>query len=273
MLAGADPRGRAARPCLLEWLEWSKDRTMGLNHQLASLSCALAEAYYLNRTLLLPDRLCIDAKHDSRWGQRHEPDPHCTANGVRGFSVPISDILDLHLLSQFVSVLPTRLPRVQDAVAADGVPAVRLDRKWTSARAAAAHPCGAKHARLLQRRVSGFWFRPCGYGITDGQALLRRVHRAVRARGAHDAGQVATHLLRSGSWSKAPCARRPVALRGAGPLLRSTQSVASAARKLAAASIGAGDAFSCGGPFARAGAASSTPQPSRARCRGLRLQP
>ena len=52
--------------CYLEWDPWGEDRVMGLNHQMSSLSCALGEAHYLNRTLLFPDRLCIEARHE-RW--------------------------------------------------------------------------------------------------------------------------------------------------------------------------------------------------------------
>ena len=190
--------GRTA-PCYLEWVDWSKDLNMGLNHQLASLSCALAEAHHLNRTLLFPNRLCVDIKHESRWGQQRAPEPQCRGNGVAAFSVPISEILDLRLLSKFVGILPTQLPRrPSDGGGEASVPTVRVDRKWKSSQVAATHPCGARDAVLVQRRVSGFWFRPCAYGITDGTTLLRRIHRAVRARGARDSGPLASHLLRSG---------------------------------------------------------------------------
>ena len=163
---------------------------MGLNHQLASLSCALAEAHHLNRTLLFPDRLCVDIKHESRWGQQHAPEPQCNGNGVAAFSVPASEILDLRLLSQFVGILPTQLPRrPSDHGGELSVPTVRVDRKWKSSQVAAAHPCGARDAVLVQRRLSGFWFRPCAYGV----------HRAVRARSVpRDSGPLVTHLLRSG---------------------------------------------------------------------------
>ena len=65
--------------CFLEWHDWRLDRVMGLNHQLAALSCALAEAHFLNRTLLFPDRMCIDVRHERRWssGTPHTLDERC----------------------------------------------------------------------------------------------------------------------------------------------------------------------------------------------------
>ena len=201
--------------CYLEWVDWSRDLNMGLNHQLASLSCALAEAFYLNRTLLFPERLCVDIKHESRWGQQRAPEPQCEGNGVAAFSVPTSEILDLRLLSQFVGILPTKLPRRPSERSGEpGVPTVRVDRKWRSSQVAAAHPCGTRDAVLVQRRLSGFWFRPCAYGITDGASLQRRVHRAVHARGAaRDSGPLVTHLLRSGLFYSAAIKAAARALR------------------------------------------------------------
>ena len=64
-----DPGGR----CFLEWTPYLKDRTMGLNHQAASLSCALGEAFFLNRTLLLPDSICLFALHTERWRGAGQP--------------------------------------------------------------------------------------------------------------------------------------------------------------------------------------------------------
>ena len=62
------PAGRST--CgYLEWFPYRGDMTMGLNHQMASLSCALGEAFYLQRTLLLPRRICLFALHEQRWKQ------------------------------------------------------------------------------------------------------------------------------------------------------------------------------------------------------------
>jgi hypothetical protein len=129
--------------CLLEWHPYEKDRTMGLNHQLASLSCILGEAFFLNRTAVLPDRMCLFGLHTERWpGARRQPTPSadrllaCTVFGMlsclrlepvcaatsradgshracapsagdEGTSehcVPLGHIFDLPLLSQLVPV-------------------------------------------------------------------------------------------------------------------------------------------------------------------------
>lgn len=63
-LASAVPGGHGT--CgYLEWFPHRGDMHMGLNHQMASLS--LGEAYYLQRTLLLPRRICLFALHEERW--------------------------------------------------------------------------------------------------------------------------------------------------------------------------------------------------------------
>ena len=52
----------------LEWTPWTRDMRNGLSHQLSSLSCALGEAYYTGRTLLLPrSGLCSSKGHVARW--------------------------------------------------------------------------------------------------------------------------------------------------------------------------------------------------------------
>ena len=46
----------------------------GLSHQLSSLSCALGEAYYTGRTLLLPrSGLCSSKGHVARWAAGELP--------------------------------------------------------------------------------------------------------------------------------------------------------------------------------------------------------
>ena len=123
------PRGSShaeasqANRCWLEWEPWGEDRVMGLNHQMSSLSCALAEAVFLNRTLLLPERMCIDLKHQQRVGRSHViPDTRCAhhpmetgwskvGRGVSAMSVPIEDLLDLTTISQLASISLLKLPR------------------------------------------------------------------------------------------------------------------------------------------------------------------
>jgi hypothetical protein len=76
--------------CLLEWHPYEKDRTMGLNHQLASLSCILGEAFFLNRTAVLPDKMCLFGLHTERWpgGARRPSRRPPTAPACRGSRPP-----------------------------------------------------------------------------------------------------------------------------------------------------------------------------------------
>ena len=66
---------------------------MGLNHQMASLSCALGEAFVLGRTLLLPAQICLFALHTERWSGAGGPGERC---------VPLTDLFDIERLSRLV---------------------------------------------------------------------------------------------------------------------------------------------------------------------------
>jgi len=85
----------SAGQCLLEWHPYTYDRTMGLNHQLASLSCFLSEAYYLGRTAVLNDRMCLFKLHTERWPGNAAAGDDC---------MPLGDIFDIGLLSSIVPV-------------------------------------------------------------------------------------------------------------------------------------------------------------------------
>ena len=97
--------------CLLEFHPWLSDRVMGLNHQLAALSCAIAEAVALNRTLVFPEALCISVKHELRWHAKgRQPSPGCVGEkGVTGFSVPTSTLIDLDGIRRLVPIELRRL--------------------------------------------------------------------------------------------------------------------------------------------------------------------
>ena len=73
--------------CDLRWVPYKADARMGLNHQMASLSCAMNEASYLRRTLLLPSMICMDRGHDSG-----------------GSCVPFESLFDVELLNSVVAV-------------------------------------------------------------------------------------------------------------------------------------------------------------------------
>ena len=88
-------RKKARGQCFLEWTPYIKDRTMGLNHQMASLSCALGEAFHTGRTLLLPARICLFALHTQRWSGGASAGEVC---------VPTTEIFDIERLSNLVPV-------------------------------------------------------------------------------------------------------------------------------------------------------------------------
>lgn len=233
--AHAKPRQSMAQStCLLEWWPWSHDRVMGLNHQMAALSCALSEAFFLNRTLLFPSHLCLNSMHELRWraGAAGDSAPgaangnmsarcqHRDARGVtaRGFAVPVSSVLDVHALRGLVPIELVRLdersarseargdatkpPRrhaLETSVPAASSIVVDVDRSWTSERIGAQLPCA--RAAHVRRRVSGFWFRPCSYGIANCNALASALDAAVGARGAlrrRKGSALVPHMLRSG---------------------------------------------------------------------------
>ena len=89
--ADASASASSATTCgVFRWVPYSRDERMGLNHQMSSLSCAMNEAAYLDRTLLLPPTMCIDGGHNKKRG------------GSR--CVPLESLFDLQLLHSFVPV-------------------------------------------------------------------------------------------------------------------------------------------------------------------------
>jgi len=205
--------------CQLEWHPWLKDRVMGLNHQLAALSCAIAEAFFLNRTLLFPAALCLDARHEARWQTAgRKTSVSCGVEGASGYSVPTSSLLDLDAIGRLVRLKVVRLDlkHSTDAPGLSTVRAVEIDRTWRSERVAHELPC--HRAPLVRRRISGFWFRPCAYGIVHCGALVSALDAAVGARGMVRAMQhsaLVPHMLRSGLFYAAPIRSAAAAVRHA----------------------------------------------------------
>ena len=167
LLTVAAARGSSNGTCFLEWTPYERDRTMGLNHQMASLSCALGEAYYLERTLLLPSSICLFSLHTERW-------PGPAGKGER--CVPIGELFDIELLSRLVSVRlkPYQHLRQQRQRAPSGELPMheRLPKKqvalvsgWKSLRVRQTHPCGK--TTLVRRRMPNFWFQGCTSRTTD----------------------------------------------------------------------------------------------------------
>jgi hypothetical protein len=158
--------------CYLEWQPYSKDRTMGLNHQMASLSCSIAEAFYLSRTLVLSDRICLFGLHTQRWH------PGESVPGER--CVPIDDIFDTQLLSGLVPILLRKESNRTGAWARRHFPetgqVARVPAKgWDSSRVRKTYPCGGP-AKLVRRHVDSFWFSQCTRHTTDTTSIANAVN-------------------------------------------------------------------------------------------------
>ena len=162
---------------------------MGLNHQAASLSCALGEAHFLNRTLLLPDAICLSGLHTERWRAAGQP-----AGEV---CVPLGELWDVGLLSQLVPLMlvPHNLTHaMRGAARRPGGAASRVARvgpSWPSARVRASYPC--EQAAPAQPR----------FVLVRRQVDVRRAApRTVRARpSARLAPRAAPHPRRRASGS------------------------------------------------------------------------
>lgn len=177
---------------------------MGLNHQAASLSCALGEAFFLNRTLLLPDSICLFALHTERWRGAGQP------SGER--CVPLGEVWDVPLLSRLVPVklVPYNLSAAAAATtatrggrtaAAAAGSVVSVGKGWTSERVRSEHPCHPaspteRRALLVRRQVESFWFQQCTRRISDHRSLAQRVNELLGAPAS--APRPMNILLRSG---------------------------------------------------------------------------
>lgn len=188
------PPGAGA--CFLEWQPYTKDRTMGLNHQMASLSCAIAEAFYLGRTLVLNDRICLFGLHQSRWpGGNGE----LGAEGER--CVPMRDIFDVELLSRLVPIHLRRAGNfsgsgwARRSFPGEGAIAHVPAKGWPSSKVRGAYPC-AGPAKLVRRHVDSFWFSQCTRRNTDSAEVSAALNTLVGA--AESAPKPLNILLRSG---------------------------------------------------------------------------
>ena len=153
----------AAPACgVFRWVPYSRDERMGLNHQMASLSCALNEAASLGRTLLLPPTMCIDGGHNKKGG------------GAR--CVPLDSLFDLQLLNSFVPVSLANASRQRGAAAAAEFTTV--GPSCDSHCAATKYKC-EQHPRLQRRVPHGFWFQQCLQHRVDTQALRRRAEQRL----------------------------------------------------------------------------------------------
>ena len=128
---------------------------MGLNHQMASLSCALGEAFLTKRTLLLPPEICLFALHTERWSAGSGPGETC---------VPISELFDMEGLSRLVPVQvanrSSSTARMSRLVLGRGPGVAQVSgSQWPSARILKEYPCDG--GVTLVRR-GGYISRPFG---------------------------------------------------------------------------------------------------------------
>ena len=205
-MASAQPSGA----CYLQWFPWAADQEMGFDHQCAALSCAIAEAYYMQRTLVLPDVICIVSRHSGAGGEvplgssdssvptdaassdastRYKPCPR--RPGSR--EMPIEELFDLDTLNMLNPVvrqseLPAATQSAQSAV---------ITWKWTSSRAASAYSCSA--VPMLFRRATTSWFRSCNHmPIVNVTPMVHTLWPAAEYRLRRNAHAMAEHLLKSG---------------------------------------------------------------------------
>lgn len=140
---------------------------MGLNHQMASLSCALGEAFHLNRTFLLPPEVCLFALHTERWSG---------GRGAGQVCVPIGELFDVERLSRLV---PVALVNDSSKLVRKGQ-SVHVGSGWSSQRVAREYQCGGG-ARLVRRHVETFWFQQCTRRLTDYGSLSETLNVLVGA--------------------------------------------------------------------------------------------
>lgn len=80
------------------------DSCEGLGHQESSLRCALEEALYLNRTFVMPSRMCINPIHN-RKGILHQSSFSSSEERWAASSCAMDSLYDLDLLSDTVPVI------------------------------------------------------------------------------------------------------------------------------------------------------------------------
>ncbi|XP_057549304.1 uncharacterized protein LOC130827558 isoform X2 [Amaranthus tricolor] len=80
------------------------DTCAGLGHQESSLRCALEEALFLERTFVMPARMCINPIHNKK-GILHQMSNVSTEKGWMATSCAMDSLYDLDLISQKIPVI------------------------------------------------------------------------------------------------------------------------------------------------------------------------
>uniref|UniRef100_A0A1J3K318 Uncharacterized protein n=2 Tax=Noccaea caerulescens TaxID=107243 RepID=A0A1J3K318_NOCCA len=76
----------------------------GLGHQESSLRCALEEAMFLNRTLVMPSRMCINPIHNKK-GLLNRSDNQTTEESWEVSSCEMESLYDIDLISEKIPVI------------------------------------------------------------------------------------------------------------------------------------------------------------------------
>ena len=203
---GAVASSSLSMPCLLDWYPYV-DKNKGLNHQLSSIGCALAEAHFSRRTFVLPaGGFC----HRRRGSTENTAGLQC---------IPWGRLLDLGLLSRLVPVMEAeRVPMGLSALEGDQ----GTSRNWSSP---ALRAISCEVAPYLRRRINVHWFSPCFWHRTHSASLVRAAWEAItgpaqRLRGSPAKYALQTpwltsilNLLRSGLWFAANIKKAAAAAR------------------------------------------------------------
>ncbi|TYI40095.1 hypothetical protein ES332_A02G139300v1 [Gossypium tomentosum] len=80
------------------------DSCEGLGHQESSLRCALEEAIFLNRTFVMPSRMCINPIHNNK-GILHKVDNVTAEERWAASSCTMDSLYDIDLISETVPVI------------------------------------------------------------------------------------------------------------------------------------------------------------------------
>ncbi|GAB4851764.1 hypothetical protein Ancab_031164 [Ancistrocladus abbreviatus] len=80
------------------------DTCAGLGHQESSLRCALEEAMFLQRTFVMPSRMCINPMHNKK-GLLHQSSNTSSEEGWMATSCAMDSLYDLHLISTKIPVI------------------------------------------------------------------------------------------------------------------------------------------------------------------------
>ncbi|XP_061965215.1 uncharacterized protein LOC133689385 isoform X1 [Populus nigra] len=81
------------------------DSCEGLGHQESSLRCALEEAMFLNRTFVMPSRMCINPIHNKKGILHHSDNSNSEESRWAESSCSMDSLYDMDLISETVPVI------------------------------------------------------------------------------------------------------------------------------------------------------------------------